>query len=296
MSPEMSPLSRRKFVALAAVGTATAPVVLWQRQGSAANAFTARAVVDQIKQGLGVPWKSETVDTFKAGDPETVVNGVITTAMATLEVLRQAATAGANFVITCEPTFYSKADAITPDPICSAKNEFINSHGLVVWRFSDHWRLHRPDPFASGLNEVLGWSRFKSGDDPARLSIPRITLASLASQIKKALHARGGIRVIGDRETTLQRVALLPGATTLRACLDTLPAVDAIVAGEVREWESAELVRDAITDGGKKALILLGRVLSEEPGMNVCARWMKSIAPQLATKWLPAGDPYWRPI
>jgi putative NIF3 family GTP cyclohydrolase 1 type 2 len=292
----MSHLSRRKLVALAAAGTATAPLVLWHRQRNDGHGLTARVVVDRIKQSLGVPWKSDTVDTFKAGDPETVVKGVVTTAMATMEVLRQAAKAGPKLVVTCEPTFYGKPDTVTSDPVHAAKNDFINQHNLVVWRFSDHWRLHTPDPLASGLTEALGWSRFKSADDPARLSIPPIKLASLASQIKKALHARGGIRVIGDPETTLEKVALLPGATPLRACLDALPGVDVIVAGEVREWESVELVRDAITAGGRKGLILLGRALSEEPGMQVCARWIKSIVPDVPTTWLSAGDPYWRPI
>jgi hypothetical protein len=291
----MGHLSRRQFVALTA-GTATAPLGLWHPQRTERDGLAAQAVVDRIKQRLGVPWKSDTVDTFKAGDPDTVVKGVVTTAMATMEVLRQAATAGPNLVVTSEPTFYGKSDTVTSDPVHAAKNEFINQHKLVVWRFSDHWRLHKPDPLASGLTEAFGWSRFTSTDDPARLSIPAITLASLASQIKGALHARGGIRVIGDPETTLEKVALLPGATPLRACLDTLPGVDVIVGGEVREWESVEFVRDAITAGGRKGLILLGRALSEEPGMKLCAGWINSIVPEVATKWLPAGDPYWRPL
>ncbi len=54
-----------------------------------------------------------------------------------------------------------------------------------------------------------------------------------------------------------------------------LPEVDAIVAGEVREWESVEYARDLVAAGRKKALILIGRVLSEDPGMRVCADWLE---------------------
>jgi len=54
-------------------------------------------------------------------------------------------------------------------------------------------------------------------------------------------------------------------------------------------------VRDTVTAGGKKGLILLGRVLSEEPAMNECGRWLKVIVPELTTTWMPVGDPYWRP-
>ena len=60
-----------------------------------------------------------------------------------------------------------------------------------------------------------------------------------------------------------------------------LPNVDAIVAGEVREWESVEYVRDKVFAGEKKGLILVGRVVSEEPGMAICADWLKTFVPEV---------------
>jgi hypothetical protein len=72
--------------------------------------------------------------------------------------------------------------------------------------------------------------------------------------------------------------------------------VDAIVAGEVREWESVEYARDVVAAGGMKGLILLGRIVSEEPGMNVCAQWLETIVPEVRTRSIPVGDPYWRPL
>jgi hypothetical protein len=93
----------------------------------------------------------------------------------------------------------------------------------------------------------------------------------------------------------VQTLGVLPGSTPIQAALKTLPGVDAIIAGEVREWESVEYARDTLAAGGKKGLILLGRVLSEEPGMNVCAQWVRTLVPELTTTWIRAGDPYWRP-
>jgi putative NIF3 family GTP cyclohydrolase 1 type 2 len=288
----MTQFSRREFVTFAAA----APFALSQKPPNGSAALTAQEVVDRIKKSVGVEWKSDTVDTFKAGDPAMVVKGVVTTGMATMDVLRQAVTAAANLVITAEPTFYSRADTATPDPVCAAKSDFITQNSLVIWRFSDHWRLRKPDPLVQGLADVLGWSMLRAADDPTRVSIPSTTLGALASTVKKTLNARGGIRVIGDPETRVERVALLPGSTPLRASLDTLPSVDAIIAGEVREWESVEYARDTVTAGSKKGLILLGRVLSEDPGMNVCAQWIRTIVPQLTTTWIRVGDPYWRPL
>lgn len=283
------PITRREFVKLAAV-SAVAP--------RTAAPITAQEIVDHIKQKLGVEWKPDTVDTFKAGDPAAVVKGIVTTAMPTMDVLRQAVKTGANLVITCEPTFYSKSDAAprAADPVFTAKNEFIKKEGLVIWRFSDHWRRRKPDPFAVGLSDALGWSKFREARDPARVTVPAVTLDALASDIRRKLKARGGIRVIGDPKLRVQKIGLLPGTTPIQAALELLPLVDAVIAGEVREWESAEYTRDKIAAGEKKSLILLGRIVSDDPGMKVCAEWVRTIVPELNATWIPAGDPYWRPV
>ena len=165
-----------------------------------------------------------------------------------------------------------------------------------MWRFSDHWRLRTPDPFAQGLADVLGWSKFADASDPRRLSIPETSLDALVSHVKKSLKVRGGMRIVGDPQLRVRKVALLPGSTPIAASLEVLPGVDAIIAGEVREWESVEYVRDTVALGGKKALTLVGRIVSEGPGMQVCAQWLKTIVPEVASTWIPAGDPYWRPI
>ena len=308
----MKPISRREFVALTATGAVAAPFAHAQKPPAAA-ALTSEGLVARIKQNIGLEWQAETVDGFKAGDPATAITGVATTAMATLDVLKRAVKSRANLVITCEPTFYGRADSpappagrggapgstppasadASPDPVFAAKDAFIRTNGLVVWRFSDHWRARKPDPFAEGLLEALG---FRPGEDLTRTSIPATSLGDMASNVKKKLGLRGGMRIVGDPQTRVSTVALLPGSTPIRASLAALPAADAVIAGEVREWESVEYARDTLTAGGKKGLILLGRAVSEDPGMNVCARWIKTLAPELATTWIPVGDPYWRPL
>jgi putative NIF3 family GTP cyclohydrolase 1 type 2 len=317
----MTHMSRREFVALAATATGAAAPFVLSRETAFSATVTAQDVVDRIKQQLGVPWKAETVDTFKAGDPSTVVTGIVTTASATVGVIERAVKTGANLIVSCEPTFYGRADRTTPpirpgtagaagapgaadataaadgprDAVFAAKDALITKHKLVVWRFGEHWRLRTPDPFAQGLREALGWLRSGSDDEPGRVTIPATALDDLASRIKKTLGARGGIRVMGDPGTRVRTIGLLPGSTPIQAALRTLPGVDAIVAGEVREWETVEYVRDTLTTGGKKGLILIGRIVSEEPGMQLCARWLTTIVPEVRSTAIPAGDPYWRP-
>src|SRR5579859_5557161 len=65
--------------------------------------LTAREVAARIQGHAGIPWMTETVDTFVAGDPDTEVKGIAVTMMATLDVLQRASAAGQNMVITHEP-------------------------------------------------------------------------------------------------------------------------------------------------------------------------------------------------
>lgn len=318
----MTQISRREFgvilASAAAAGAVADPVASGQNR---ATGITANDLVERIKKNIGAQWKTETVDTIKAGDPSTVVTGVVTTAMATLSVLQLAMKTGANVVFTCEPTFYGRADARTPaagrgggrgtvgagalapvpaasphDPLFTDKNEFIDGHRIVVFRLSDHWRLREPNPFVQGLAAALGWDRGSPVGRPARFDIPEITLATLAGEVKEKLTARGGIRVIGDPNARIRKVALLPGSAPLAASFEAFPGTDAVVAGEVREWESVEYARDAVFSGHSKGLILLGRVVSEDPGMQVCADWLRRVVPEVPVRRIAVRDPYWRPV
>ena len=292
-------ISRRQFALTLSAATAAAQ----------SRRLTAQQVVDLIHKTLQPP-PPDTIDGFKAGDPSTAVTGIATTAMATMDVLSRAVREKANLILTLEPVFFNRTDAqaqaprasgrgmpgINPeDPVLIAKNEFIQKNGLVVFRFSDAWRARKPDPFAAGIADTMGWTKYQAGGEPTRFDLPNMTIGALVDNLAARLKARAGIRVVGDPQTRIRRVALLPGVSPISAMLKTLPESDLVVAGEVREWESVEYAQDAVAAGQKKGLVMLGRIVSEDPGMNVCAAWLKTVVPDLPARWLPAGDPYWRP-
>src|SRR4051794_739129 len=102
---------RAGYFAICVVGLLALPVGAQERVSGQKRQHTAREIVDLIKQHVGVPWREQTVDTIKAGDPETPVTGIATTMMATFDVLRRASAAGANLVITHEPVFYTHLDS-----------------------------------------------------------------------------------------------------------------------------------------------------------------------------------------
>jgi hypothetical protein len=123
----------RVLIALSFVGAAGLPAI-----GQAANPpLTAREVMKRIIAATGATPPENTVDTLKAGDPDTVVKGIVTTFMDTYPVLQKAAASGKNLIITHEPTFYNHRDDLSilaGDAVQAQKLAYIREHHLVVWR------------------------------------------------------------------------------------------------------------------------------------------------------------------
>ena len=105
------------------------------------------------------------------------------------------------------------------------------------------------------------------------------------------------MRVIGDPTMRITKVALMPGAASSPSQINTLERddVEALVVGESREWETVEYARDAMAQGRRKALIVMGHVVSEEAGMEECARWLRTFITEVPVEFVPAKEPFWRP-
>ena len=259
---------------------------------------TANEVVAAIQKQVGVPWRAETVDTFKAGDPDARVTGIAVTMMATMDVLERASAQGLNLVITHEPTFYAHLDRPEgmeeDDPVWTEKRAFIAKHGMVVWRFHDHWHMRNPDGIESGMVKALGWEKFQSAASPYLFVMPETTVKQLAEELAKKLDSPV-VRVVGAPEMKVSKVALSPGAAGAEAEMRALERenVEVLLVGETREWETVEYVADAVTQGRKKALIVIGHIPSEQAGMEECARWLKGFVKDVPVEFVAAKQPFW---
>jgi putative NIF3 family GTP cyclohydrolase 1 type 2 len=264
--------------------------------------LTARDVIARIQAHVGIPWQQETVDTFKAGNPETQVKGVAVTMMATLDVLERAAAAGQNLIITHEPTFYNHQDnpdgleQKENDAVLAAKRAFILQHSLVVWRFHDHWHRMKADGIETGMAHALGWEKFQDSSNQYIFAIPETDLQHLASYLKSRLQIHV-MRVVGDPKLKINKVALIPGASGFAKETRALEMSDVqvLVTGEPREWETVEYVADAVTEGKPKALIILGHIPSEQAGMEECTRWLKTFITEVPVEFVAAREPFWEP-
>jgi putative NIF3 family GTP cyclohydrolase 1 type 2 len=285
----MKPLTRRDFAVTAASALMTKVV-------AQPAPVTAEQVVERIKKNVGVPWRDQTVDVFKAGDPETPLTGIATTFMSTLSMLQRAAENRKNFIITHEPTFYNhldKTDDLRDDPVYQYKTEFIRKHNLVVWRFHDHWHARKPDGIFKGFTKTLGWEKYETAPGTSVFTIPARPLADVAREVQERLKTRS-LRVVGDPALVVSKIGR--GGHDLASTIRTLADHDAIIAGDVREWDSPVYVRDAVLAGQKKALIVIAHERWEEFGMENCAEWVRSFVPEVPVEYMPSGEPFWNPL
>jgi putative NIF3 family GTP cyclohydrolase 1 type 2 len=263
-------------------------------------AITIRQAIDAIVAAVpGAPF-ADTVDVVKAGDPDRPVTGVVSTFLATYDVIDRAVQLGANLIITHEPTFYAHRDEtawLAGNAVYAAKRRLIDEAGVVIWRFHDYLHALEPDATVMGFLAALGWESHAPPDRPLRLPyvvpIPPASLDDLVGSLKATL-GLGPVRVVGDPGLICRNVGLMlgaPGGERQVRFLDG-DGVDVLLTGEVREWEVTEYARDAGRLGLPKALVVLGHAASEEAGMRWVVPWLEARLPGVPVTFLPTGGPF----
>jgi putative NIF3 family GTP cyclohydrolase 1 type 2 len=238
---------------------------------------------------------SNTVDRITLGDATQPVTGVVSTFMATDEVIDKAIALKANLIVSHETIFYNHQDEIDwlrGDALYEAKYRKIRDNNLVVWRFHDHMHRMQPDMTVVGLARELGWE----ANDPGFCRIAPLTLEQLAEHVKERLHIEY-LRMVGDLDQVCQGVGIFPGFMGRERHIEALrrPEVDVVICGELHEWETSEYVRDAVHMGHPKGLVITGHAESEEPGMRLLVPWLQSVLPGIVINFVPVGSLFhWR--
>ena len=260
------------------------------------QAMTVGQVMDLILKTIpGAPFP-KTVDTLKSGNRDQKVTGIVTTMFTTTEVIQKAIAAGANFIIAHEPTFYNhldETDWLQKDEVFRHKHDLLTKHGIAVWRFHDYWHSHRPDGIWTGVLAALGWEKYAGSSERGLLTMPATPLHQLIDHAKAKLDIKL-VRVVGDPAQTCQRVLLMPGSSGGRSQIQAIEQTrpDAILCGEVSEWETPEYVRDARQQGQKLSLVVLGHVMSEAAGMQWLVSWLQPKVPGLKVSYVPSQNPF----
>lgn len=178
--------------------------------------------VQAYLQSLSGDWQypPDTVDTFKAGDPEAEITGIAVGWMSYTWALQEALELGCNMFITHEPTYYNHRD--NDDKIfrfegVAAKRQFIEDNGLVIVRCHDLWDqivgIGIPDSWGRMLD--LG-SAVVSSMHHRVYEVPVQTASAFARHVatQTASLNQPAVQLIGPAEKFVRRVAIGTGAIT----------------------------------------------------------------------------------
>ena len=245
-----------------------------------------------------------TCDIQTAGNPEMEVTGIVTTFMATVDVIRKAAEAGANFIITHEPTWFNgmdETDWCENDSIYLAKKKLLEESGIAVWRFHDHMHMgSSTDYIYTGMQKELGWEEYLQPDEkePWVYELPETTLRELALELKKRFQM-DVIQIIGRPDTRITRAGLLVGGGSLGLGREVMPMevmerdrLNVLICGDITEWTTCAYVNDAQQLGFDKAMIVLGHERSEEAGMKHLVPVLQTVAGDIPVTFISAGEPF----
>ena len=256
---------------------------------------TIQNVIDLILDEIpDAPWDGS-VDTIKSGNPKAEVKGIVTTFMATRPVIEDALGAGANFIITHEPTYFNHEDHVDwleGDRVYQAKRELIEQSGVTIWRFHDYWHTYKPDGIQTGLARALGWEAYQDAEQDSIYNLPSMSLAQVVEHLKERL-SLDRVRVVGNLEMVCKKVAGMVGSPPNEWLLKVLQnsEIDTLICGETAEWQVCEYARDSNAVGIPKAVIVAGHEPTEEPGMAYLASWLKERLPDVPIRHISSGNP-----
>ncbi|UFT98763.1 Nif3-like dinuclear metal center hexameric protein [Radiobacillus kanasensis] len=252
-------------------------------------AITIGDVMDQLIKPVGV--LENTVDTLKFGSPSAEVSGIAVAFMPTYDVIKETIGLGANLLITHEGIFFSHGDKSESGAIYDEKHKLIEDSGLAIFRCHDYIHKYQPDGITQGLILSLGWESFVEKNLPVAsvMKIPEMTVKEIAEHVKRKLELNY-VRVVGNISTRVTRIGIFAG---FRGGGDhVIPLMeeenlDLVIYGEGPEWETPEFVRDSVSVGQEKAVIVLGHAESEEPGMKHFAKELERLFPVTPVHFIP---------
>ncbi len=259
-----------------------------------------REVVDRIIAACDVPPLEKTCDQLMTGDWNNEVTGIVTTFMATIEVIRDAIDKGANLIITHEPTYYTgldQTDWLLEDEVYLCKQQLLDEHQINIWRYHDHMHMTDPDQIYFGVNKELNWEQYILPDKVC-YALPSTTVKTVAMYLKDKLKVNA-VQIVGSPDAKVERLGILVGGGSLGFNSEQMPMelmrdhnLDVLVCGEILEWTLCAYVRDAAQLGLNKALIILGHNRTEEVGMKHLTEWLTPLLPGIPVQFSEAGEPF----
>jgi putative NIF3 family GTP cyclohydrolase 1 type 2 len=276
--------------------------------------MTVKEITERVIKKTGVEPlpEDQTCDLLMAGDWNLEVKSIVSTFMATVEVIEKTIDIGANMIITHEPTWFTGKDNVEwllNDPVYLKKKQLIEDHGLAIWRFHDHMHMAAEDGIYRGFDIEFDWAKYKIplwelNNPPifenfgAAYHIPETSLEQLCRYFKEKLDM-DVVQIVGNPRMKVERVGVLVGGGSLGLGIEEMPMqimhsnnLDLLICGDITEWTLSAYVRDAAAMGFNKGMMILGHERTEEPGMKHLGDWLKDTLDGTEVIFIDSGEPF----
>ncbi len=241
-------------------------------------------------------------DGIKCGDPDKECTGIVSALVPNVDAINKTIELGANLLYVHEPTSY-----LTPDlpgwragykcDVYDEKMKLLEEHGIVIYRDHDHMHAHRPDSIFTGVLKYMGWEEYlvDAGNKIPfghLIELPEaVTVKELCNELIDKIGLRG-TRYIGKADSKVKRLALVghiyPNAFIPETEKDGVYTdysteiikaiqaedIDAVLPGEIIEWNLLSYIRDGVSLGRNLACINIGHFNWEELGAKYAADWL----------------------
>lgn len=228
---------------------------------------------------------------------ENECTGIVTTAFASVDVIRKAAQMNANLIISHEGMFWNHGDDtswLSENTVFKKKTQLLHKYGITVWRNCEYMNsgIKREtgyvDAIAYGFVKTMGWGKYL---DPRNietgctgyylkfdLSEKDVTAEDIARECKRATKLNG-ITLVGNKSAKVKKLYLsrhqFLGVIDKQIIEDIeQDKVDCIICGEMVDYTVAEYIRDGVQAGIPKAIIKMGNFNICDCGMKFTENWM----------------------
>ncbi|GGF77559.1 Nif3-like dinuclear metal center hexameric protein [Alteromonas lipolytica] len=262
----------------------------------------ASQAIAALEHALGEPGQY-TYEGLICGDTRAEITGIACCAQPSMAVLKQCVAQGCNLLIADGHPYYTYSpewgaknvrEIVDDSEVGKAKTAYIEQHKLIIVRFTSAFDKRYPNAAAQALAKACGFTDLHtSADKPFVTSKIRQQSFDNLAKLVAVNTATRGMRVIAKPQLQVSTVAISTGMLSpagIAAMLED-PAVDAVIGGEVVEWEGGPYFEDVIGSGRKAGLMLTGFASSREPIAQTLADWVSGELQGIAVTALHDPDP-----
>lgn len=228
------------------------------------------------------------------GDENREIHKVYLALDATDEVVEEAISAGADLLLTHHPLLFSGLKQVTAQDFIGRRVMQMISHNMACYAMHTNFDVEVMGDIAAktmGLTHVTVLDATAEDETGIKgigcvADVAPTTLEKLAAKCKQAF-AVSNVKVFGEREFSIRRVAISPGSGKSEVENAIAAGAQVLITGDIDHHTGIDAVARGL------AVIDAGHYGLEHIYVEYMAQFLQEIGPELTVEKAPAKEPFW---